>query len=142
MHERETEREREREREMQWGRNTLIEQAKEELEILEYQHPNKFSCLKQDLKAYISELESQNQTTTSMSAATQGDRSLHLSLQTKPYLMFSCNAESSNRNKRGASRLIMPHAVGSMKRRCNTDAVLHRAQQCLHKIQHFKTTLS
>lgn len=126
---------------MQWGRNTLIEQAKEELEILEYQHPNKFNCLKQDLKAYISELESQNQTTTSISAATQGYHHMfihsfcfHLYFQTKPYLMFSCNAESSNinnRNKRGASRLIMPDAVRSRKRRGNTDAVLQRAQQCL-----------
>ncbi|KAG8373552.1 hypothetical protein BUALT_Bualt11G0036400 [Buddleja alternifolia] len=43
-----------------WGsrnRNSVIEQAKEELEILELQHPNKFEYLKTELKAFISDFE-------------------------------------------------------------------------------------
>ncbi|KAI3462257.1 hypothetical protein Pfo_018920, partial [Paulownia fortunei] len=64
----------EREREMQWAkwgsRNTLIERAKEELEMLESQHPNKFQCLKLELRDFISDFESQNLLLNSTSMST------------------------------------------------------------------------
>ncbi|KAK4480041.1 hypothetical protein RD792_013098 [Penstemon davidsonii] len=45
-----------------WGTSTnmMIEQAKEELEILEFQHPNRFQYLKMELKTFISDFESQS----------------------------------------------------------------------------------
>ncbi|XP_057809303.1 uncharacterized protein LOC131023748 [Salvia miltiorrhiza] len=109
--------EREREREMQWGsRESLIEQAKEEIEILEQEHPNKFTSLKQELRAFISQLEAEllldKPTTISIFAETQ-------------------ESSTTNNTKNVVKR-----------RRCKTDAVLERAQQCLHKIQHLKTSLS
>ncbi|PIN15673.1 hypothetical protein CDL12_11683 [Handroanthus impetiginosus] len=55
------------------SKNALIELAKEELEILEFQHPNKFHSLKQELKALISDFENQKLLLNSPSAATQGD---------------------------------------------------------------------
>lgn len=51
----------------------MIEQAKEELEILEDQHPNKFEYLKLELRSFITFLESNNSDSVpSTSAATQG----------------------------------------------------------------------
>ncbi|KAL3838776.1 hypothetical protein ACJIZ3_023367 [Penstemon smallii] len=40
--------------------NMMIEQANEELEILEFQHPNRFQYLKMELKTFISDFESQS----------------------------------------------------------------------------------
>lgn len=51
----------------------MIEQAKQELEILEDQHPNNFEYLKLELRSFISFLESNNSDSVpSTSAATQG----------------------------------------------------------------------
>lgn len=52
----------------------MIEGAKEELEILEFHHPQEFASMKLELKAFISELESQDLDLVSNnpSAATQG----------------------------------------------------------------------
>ncbi|XP_047971221.1 uncharacterized protein LOC125214308 [Salvia hispanica] len=100
---------------------SLIEQAKEEVEILEYQHPNKFISLKQDLRAFISELEDPQ----------------NLLLKHTTISIFSETQESSTTNKRKEVVLV----GGGMKKRCKTDAVLERAQQCLHKIRQLKTSL-
>lgn len=125
---------------------SLIEQAKEEVEILEYQHPNKFNSLKQDLRAFISELEdSQNlllkQTTISIFSETQGNNNPPslaiyeiLPSQTSNVLI---DAESSTTNKRKEVGLV----GGDMKKRSKTDVVLERAQRCLHKIRQLKTSL-
>ncbi|KAL0462534.1 UNVERIFIED_CONTAM: hypothetical protein Slati_0141000 [Sesamum latifolium] len=112
---------------MEWGSSSaaawgwgVIERAKEELEILEMQHPNHFHTLKLDLRAFISEAELHHHShnNAAISAATQ-------------------ESSSSRKLKRNSDR-----DGGMMKRRrCKTDAVLERAQQCLHKIQHLKTSL-
>ncbi|KAL1566711.1 hypothetical protein AAHA92_02286 [Salvia divinorum] len=101
---------------------SLIEQAKEEVEILEDHHPNKFNSLKQDLRAFISELED----------------SQNLLLKHTTISIFSETQESSTTNKRKEVALV---GGGGMKKRCKTDAVLERAQQCLHKIRQLKTSL-
>ena len=64
-------REREREREVtemaevdwnnQRSKRMIEEQAKEELEILETQHPNRFEYLKLELKSFIFHIQSQSQ---------------------------------------------------------------------------------
>ncbi|KAL8532234.1 hypothetical protein ACS0TY_008731 [Phlomoides rotata] len=124
---------------MQWesclSRNILIERAKEELEILEFYHPNKFESMKIELKAFISELESQDlvsKSSSSMlpcpSAATQESSSIR---KTKRRGGVVEEVEASNAKDGSCVK---------RKRRCRTDAVLERAQLCLHKIQHLKTT--
>ncbi|KAL8529508.1 hypothetical protein ACS0TY_006805 [Phlomoides rotata] len=111
------------------GSEDYFEEAEEELE---FQHPNKLECIKLELKTLISELESQHVVSKSSSssmppfpcAATQEPSSIRKTKRSCPVV------EASNAK-----------VESCVKRRCNkTDAVLERAQLCLHKIQHLKTT--
>ncbi|CAA0814522.1 Unknown protein [Striga hermonthica] len=96
---------------IQWE---LIERAKEELEIIETEHPNRFELLKTELKDFISDLELQiNSNITTHYADTQ---------------------ESSSMEKR--------KKVGScLNKMSKTEVVLEKALHCLCKIQHFKASL-
>ncbi|KAL2248248.1 uncharacterized protein LOC105179802 [Sesamum indicum] len=104
-----------------WGisRKGVIEGAKEELEILEMQHPNNFHTLKLELRAFISDLHHHSHNNAAISTATQE----------------SSSSRKLKRNSDGSGGGMMK------RRRRRTDAVLERAQQCLHKIQHLKTSL-
>ncbi|KAL3838779.1 hypothetical protein ACJIZ3_023370 [Penstemon smallii] len=111
--------------------NMMIEQAKEELEILEFQHPNRFQYLKMELKTFISDFESQNYITPNsncQSALTQ-----------------ESSSSRKKRKKSGSVNVVEGGGDiigdGCIKRRCKTDTILDRAQKCLHKIQQFKTSL-
>ncbi|KAL3649476.1 hypothetical protein CASFOL_005879 [Castilleja foliolosa] len=107
---------------MQWE---LIERAKEELEILEAQHPNKYECLKMDLKAFISGFHGFHSEPTCFSTATRE----------------SSSCRKKRRNMNGCEVFVDSNGGGMNKRRCKTDVVLEKAQQCLHKIQHLKNSL-
>ncbi|GKV20357.1 hypothetical protein SLEP1_g30494 [Rubroshorea leprosula] len=57
---------------MEWSPSEMIQQAKEELELLETHHPNRFQYLKLDLKAFILLLQSQQPSSSTVTVATQG----------------------------------------------------------------------
>ncbi|KAL3649484.1 hypothetical protein CASFOL_005887 [Castilleja foliolosa] len=103
---------------MQWE---LIERAKEELEILEAQHPNKYECLKMDLKAFISGFHEFHSEPTCFSTATRE----------------SSSCRKKRRNMDGCEVFVDSNRGGMNK----TDIVLEKAQQCLQKIQHLKNSL-
>ncbi|XP_060192812.1 uncharacterized protein LOC132622254 [Lycium barbarum] len=109
-----------------------MEQAKEELEILEAQHPNKFEYLKLELRSFISLLES------------------HHSDPVPSSSYIATQESSSNRKRKNGSfgspeepkkklQRALQESVGCTKR-SRIDVVMERAQACLQKIQQFKTS--
>ncbi|CAI9753278.1 unnamed protein product [Fraxinus pennsylvanica] len=127
---------------MEWlSTSTVIERAKEELEILETNHPNGFHYLKSELKIFISSFDSHN-----------FPPLCNTSTAPMPTTSSALTQESSTSKKRKANRLTsnedadeaaMPkiQKVGSNGYTKKIDAVLERAQQCIHKIRRFKATL-
>ncbi|XP_022884621.1 uncharacterized protein LOC111401216 isoform X4 [Olea europaea var. sylvestris] len=138
------EREREMGNEMEWlSTSTVIERAKEELEILETHHPNGFHYLKSELKIFISSFDSHNFSPLPLCDTDTAPL---------PTTSSALTQESSTSKKRKANRLTinedadetaMPkiQKVGSSGYTKKIDAVLERAQQCIHKIRRFKATL-
>ncbi|KAJ8549811.1 hypothetical protein K7X08_033518 [Anisodus acutangulus] len=109
-----------------------MEQAKQELEILETQYPNKFEYLKLELRSFISLLES------------------HYSDPVPSSSYVATQESSSNRKRKNGSfvsqeepkkklQKVVQDTVGCTKR-SRIDVVMERAQACLRKIQRFKTS--
>lgn len=168
-----------------------LEQAKEELEMLETLYPNQHDYLKHELRSFISHLQNsysyshplpQNNTSLTAFLDTEGFVSsfsfssfffvifVLLNMVFEVVLFYSCNAESTSlehiksiqlalpereevmkEGKKGAenSELESPKSVvikrcpsrRKNKRKDRVDLVLEKAQNCLKKIRHFKTSL-
>lgn len=135
-----------------WGNGKMmIEQAKEELQILEAQHPNRFEYLKLELKSFICLLQSQNPT---MLLSNQYDNMVVCSSSTATTQASS----TSKKRKKGASERKRTEPGGKIeqskqliqransdeslysRRRDRVEVALERAQACLQKIQQFKTS--
>ncbi|WJX37034.1 hypothetical protein P8452_24848 [Trifolium repens] len=135
-----------------------LEQAKEELEILETLYPNQHDYLKHELKSLISQL--QNTTTHSYSHPLPQYNTSHLFLdteestnleQTKIKLFLPEREEVVEKRKKSAESselkspksVVMKHYPSSKKnkRKDRVDLVLERAENCLKKIRLFKKTL-
>ncbi|XP_059624632.1 uncharacterized protein LOC132267489 [Cornus florida] len=125
-----------------WGSGTMmLEQAKEELQILETQYPNQFGYLKQELKSFIFLLESQNLGANSISLSTSSSVITQESTAKKRRKISSeleggvmeVEIEGPKQKKpRGDCDVYMN------EKRDRVDLVIERAQACLHKIQRFK----
>ncbi|KAH7850449.1 hypothetical protein Vadar_033173 [Vaccinium darrowii] len=136
-----------------WGSGKMmIEQAKEELQILEAQHPNRFEYLKLELKSFITLLQSQNPFL--LSNQYNSSSSVVSSSSTATTQASS----TSKKRKKGSSEMLRPESGGKIdqnkrriqrancddslngRRRDRVEVVIERAQACLHKIQQFKTS--
>lgn len=116
----------------------MIEKAKEELEMLETHHPDRFDYLKHELKSFIFLLQSQlllDPLPTTSSATTQASTSMKrkrvcLKRRKLEDGGWECNDKSEfeygKRGRRETDRV---------------DVVLEKAQACLRKIQEFKTSI-
>ncbi|GLT28728.1 hypothetical protein SLA2020_036380 [Shorea laevis] len=102
---------------MEWSPIEMIQQAKEELELLETHHPNRFQYLKLDLKAFILLLQSQQSVSSTVTVATQA-------------------SSTGRKRKRGGGKF----GRGEEGDR-RVDLVLERAESCLQKIRKLKSTL-
>ncbi|CAJ2640585.1 uncharacterized protein LOC123917345 [Trifolium pratense] len=135
-----------------------LEQAKEELEILETLYPNQHHYLKHELRSLITQL--QNTTTHSYSHPLPQYNTSHLFLdteestnleQTKKIQLVLPEREVVEKEKKGAKSsdlespksFVMKHYPSSKKnkRKDRVDLVLERAENCLKKIRLFKKTL-
>ncbi|XAR58098.1 hypothetical protein NMG60_11026482 [Bertholletia excelsa] len=128
-----------------WGSGhaptTMIERAKEELEMLEAQHPKRFGYLKVELKSFISLLQSQynllplsdtNNMATSSTVGTQA------SSTTKK--RGRGIREKREKEKKSKTEVV---SLGNLnQRRDRVEVVMEKAQACLVKIQLFKTSFS
>ncbi|RVW92426.1 uncharacterized protein LOC100853090 [Vitis vinifera] len=124
----------------------VIQQAKEELEMLEAQHPNRFHSLKLDLKSFIF-LHSQNlflnsncNSNTSSSSPSSSQCPHHkMPSATSSFATTQASSNSSRKRKRG----IFDDEESNQKfQRVDgdrVDVVLKRAEVCLQKIQDLKT---
>ncbi|KAK9221019.1 hypothetical protein WN944_009443 [Citrus x changshan-huyou] len=111
----------------------MLKQAKEELQMLETQYPNRFGHLKMELKSFILLLESQQYSNNIPSCSTA-----------------TTQASTNKKRKKGGS---LTHEViieeiskcqkveGNFKGRNRIDLVLEKAQSCLRKIQELKSSL-
>ncbi|OIT39853.1 PREDICTED: uncharacterized protein LOC109237555 [Nicotiana attenuata] len=116
-----------------FGSANMIEQAKEELEILEDQHPNKFEYLKLELRSFISFLESNNSDSVpSTSAATQESSS------NRKRKNGSYGSQDNQEPKKKLQKIVLDPV--SCTKRSRIDVVMERAKACLEKIQRFKTS--
>lgn len=98
----------------------VIECAKEELEILELQHPNRFDYLKMDLKDFISDFQSSNNSSISTcpSVHTQGEilvqnafinmQSCHLSFINGWFFCAIGEKQSPQTERRGRKAAVLP----------------------------------
>eukprot|EP00268_Persea_americana_P032974 TRINITY_DN3261_c0_g1_i2.p2 TRINITY_DN3261_c0_g1~~TRINITY_DN3261_c0_g1_i2.p2 ORF type:complete len:138 (-),score=31.74 TRINITY_DN3261_c0_g1_i2:1139-1552(-) len=121
----------------------ILEQAKEELQILEAQHPERFDYLKLQLKSFISDLTCPN-----FSSSSSHSLSQHLPSSSCAALSTSAATQvSSNRRKRKGSEIRGMGVADSIpKRRIRTldssdarvDIVIERAEACLRKIRQVK----
>ncbi|KAL5983052.1 hypothetical protein ACLOJK_017132 [Asimina triloba] len=119
----------------------IIEQAREELQMLESQHPNRFDYLKLELKALVS--HSSCFSASSPSLPSHPDVSLSTSARTEV---------SSNRKKR-KGRDFRQSGAKFQKSRLNAggcgdgskdraDIAIERAEECLRKIREMKEVLA
>ncbi|KAJ4724253.1 hypothetical protein OWV82_003261 [Melia azedarach] len=113
----------------------MIEQAKEELEMLETQHPYRFGYLKMELKSFIFLLESQY----------NNNNNNPISLPTYSAAAATQASTSRKRKKDGSEseicKMVCRNGAFEHKRRNRIDLVLEKAQSCLRKIQQLKSSL-
>ncbi|XP_043712545.1 uncharacterized protein LOC122661264 [Telopea speciosissima] len=126
----------------------MIEQAKEELQILEAQHPNRFGFLKMELRNLI-------YGETDTSSPTRYYHNSFVSYR-KDSITSSPNSSattqaSSNGKRRKFSEIRKPEAnPQSTKRKIRRsnhsmemlDAAIERAEECLRKIKEIKTSFA
>ncbi|KAF8009343.1 hypothetical protein BT93_J0364 [Corymbia citriodora subsp. variegata] len=112
----------------------MIEQAKQELEILETQHPGRHSYLKLEIKSFILDIES--------------DHLLHHHTPSPPPSSFTVATQESSNSRKRKKRVVQETAStraeagpSPLKKRSRIDAVLDRAISCLRKIQELKASL-
>ncbi|XP_057430347.1 uncharacterized protein LOC130723358 [Lotus japonicus] len=144
--------------------NMMEEQAKEELEILEDQYPNQYEFLKQELRTFILELQnSKHQDSELLPQNNHCNTSLALLLDTEE----STSLEQVKKSNCGGTELALEadrdvmqgkvdesseleslkavvkeqNSSRKKKRKDRVDLVLERAQNCLKKLQHLKTSL-
>ncbi|GAB4836154.1 hypothetical protein Ancab_039521 [Ancistrocladus abbreviatus] len=108
----------------------MIEGAKEELEILDTLHPNRFHCLKQDLHSLIFSLLHSHHHPTSPPSAAYTDAPTQAS------------TSMNKKRKKAAERWEgEENGLSRKKKKDKVDMVLEKAQACLRKIHDFKTQL-
>ncbi|KAL0015173.1 hypothetical protein SO802_002242 [Lithocarpus litseifolius] len=142
----------------QRSRRMIEEQAKEELEILETQHPNRFEYLKLELKSFIFQIQSQSQLPlpenySSSSFPTSSIATTQESTSNRKRKVGDCLCvvmENGNESPKKKLQMGTTNIIGNMKgivtnskteKRERVDDVLERAQACLQKIQHLKASL-
>ncbi|CDP01721.1 unnamed protein product [Coffea canephora] len=120
----------------------MIEQAKEELQILEAQQPDNFNYLKDELKSFISRLESQSLPLPSAGFFLffMGTSLLYIVVITESSACKKRKKEDSleDENIEGPKR--KSQRVAGDERRNRIDLAIERARECLEKIQRFKTS--
>ncbi|KAA8530921.1 hypothetical protein F0562_005620 [Nyssa sinensis] len=85
-----------------WGSGMMmLEQAKEELQILEIQHPNRFDYLKLELKSFILLLQSQNLGPNSISLPTSSTATTQASSTSKKRKKCSAGVQRLKKMARG-----------------------------------------
>ncbi|XP_052197513.1 uncharacterized protein LOC127804651 [Diospyros lotus] len=105
-----------------------LEQALEELQLLESQHPNRFHYLKLELKSFISFLQSQ--TIGSIAAPVPPASST-----------ASDRASSTGKKRKRCSSGMGIRMVQKVERADDgVEVAIERARACLRKIQQFKTS--
>ncbi|XP_057538941.1 uncharacterized protein LOC130817325 [Amaranthus tricolor] len=106
----------------------MLEKAKEELEMLETLHPNRFHYLKNELNSFISLLQSQ------------------LIVDSLPSTSYA-TTQASTTMRRKRKRVCLKNEIEiengkkERKQKDRVDILLEKAQACLRKIQDFKFTL-
>ncbi|XP_014518243.1 uncharacterized protein LOC106775609 [Vigna radiata var. radiata] len=143
------------------GKGSMMEElAKEELELLEAQYPNQHEYLKNELKSFIFQLQSknldselllENNLCNNHLVFLDTEESTSLEGQRKS---SDCGFEPASADRvvmegetTGSSELETPksdvikHFSSRKKRKDRVDLVLERAQVCLKKIKHLKTSL-
>ncbi|XXG60374.1 hypothetical protein AAC387_Pa04g2298 [Persea americana] len=126
----------------------ILEQAKEELQILEAQHPERFDYLKLQLKSFISDLTCPNFSSSSSHSLTQHlPSSSCAALSTSAATQVFVRTVSSNRRKRKGSEIRGMGVADSIPKRrihrldssdARVDIVIERAEACLRKIRQVK----
>ncbi|CAL5202739.1 unnamed protein product [Lathyrus oleraceus] len=130
-----------------------LEQAKQELKMLETLYPNQHHYLKHELRSFIIQYSYSQplpQYHTSL-AFLDTEESTNLEQTKGMKLGLPDIEEVTEKKKKGAesSELESPKSVvvkhypssRKNKRKDRVDLVLERAQNCLKKIRHFKTSL-
>ncbi|KAL7231128.1 hypothetical protein ACSBR2_009404 [Camellia fascicularis] len=138
----------------------MIEQAEEELEILEAQHPNRFEYLKIELKSLIFLLHSQNITLSNNNNNFNKSYNFLSSSSNSILLPASSTAttQASSSNKKRKKRTSEMQKTEQppppkqkiqragwdeslcSNRRDGVEVAIEKAQACLLKIQQFKTS--
>ncbi|GAA0146926.1 hypothetical protein LIER_06754 [Lithospermum erythrorhizon] len=126
---------------------SMLQQANEELEILEAQYPNRFEYLKIELKSFISLIESQNKNDynmgfyvnpTSSSTTTQASTTEKRRKNGCHDLQKVRRVDSNIEAK--VEKYEKVECEGQVTKKKRIDAVMEKAQACLNKIQLFKTS--
>ncbi|KEH34567.1 hypothetical protein MtrunA17_Chr3g0109201 [Medicago truncatula] len=135
-----------------------LEQAKEELEMLETLYPNQHDYLKHELRSFISHLQNsysyshplpQNNTSltafldTEESTSLEHIKSIQLALPEREEVMKEGKKGAENSELESPKSVVIKHCPSRRKnkRKDRVDLVLEKAQNCLKKIRHFKTSL-
>ncbi|KAG7610952.1 hypothetical protein ISN44_As05g030710 [Arabidopsis suecica] len=126
----------------------LVETAKEELEILQSQYPNRFAYLKSDLQSFISHLREDHApprlSPSSSVVLTQESSNCNYKQKHKKRKCVMANfggqASSSTTGKIHKNNNKMGQRVVT-KKKSRVEMVLERAQLCLQKIRDVKASL-
>ncbi|XP_031401340.1 uncharacterized protein LOC116211210 isoform X2 [Punica granatum] len=128
----------------------MMEQAREELQKLESQHPKRFATLKMELKSFISLLESNS---SGRLCYTDGSVSSLPPCSTATTQASTCRKRKvvgfrEPNNKAAEMEMEMEEEdadttfMNKKKRRDSVETVLERARLCLRKIRELKTSFS
>ncbi|XP_021742746.1 uncharacterized protein LOC110708830 [Chenopodium quinoa] len=118
--------------------NRMIEKSKEELQMLETNHPYRFDYLKNELKSFITLLESQflpEPLPTTSSTTTQASTSM------KRKRVSLKRRKVENGGWENDYSKIEYNNIKVTSHRDRVDVVLEKAQACLCKIQEYKCSM-
>ncbi|KFK40339.1 hypothetical protein AALP_AA3G361300 [Arabis alpina] len=132
----------------------LIETAKEELEILQTQYPNRFAYLKSDLESFISRLRkdhappphvsSDSDVVLTQESSNCKNKQKH---KKRKYIKKNIGDQSSSSSSSSSTGKIRKNNDNKMaqkvvtKRKTRVEMVLENAQRCLQKIRAVKASL-
>ncbi|KAI3941627.1 hypothetical protein MKX01_018217 [Papaver californicum] len=125
----------------------MIEQAKEELENLESQHPNRFKLLKHELETFISNASSADfhhyvnpdvqNLGTPTSISTQASTSIRKRKRC-PQIQNTHRGDVATTT----TKPNLPKMEHQIQKRTSVDAAIQRAEACLEKLRIMKASLS
>ncbi|MCL7031856.1 hypothetical protein MKW94_029617 [Papaver nudicaule] len=125
----------------------MIQQAKEDLQKLEFEHPNRYKPLKQELKTFIANALAAESLHHLGSPATSISTQASTSIRKRkrcPQIQNANQNDAAQRTTNGATTTFAEQNLQTMEhqKRKSDDVAIERAEACLKKLRIMKDSFS